>query len=50
MGCPVEKRMILINHDTGNVNISAYTSKRDDKMIKLYDDWNPYKNLFNNLI
>jgi hypothetical protein len=47
MGCPPEKRAILLNQqakdDNGNtVNFSNYVQKDYQKFINYYDQWYPY--------
>ncbi|HDZ16648.1 hypothetical protein LCGC14_0666480 [marine sediment metagenome] len=45
MGCPLEDREQLLGHKTRNVNISGYTKQDIIRHRKLYDKWNPYKDL-----
>ncbi len=45
MGCPTEDRRILICHKVTDVNYQCYVKLNYDDYVKLYDKWNPYKNL-----
>ena len=46
MGCPREDRKILLCHKVTDVNFQCYVKLNYEDYIKLYDKWNPYKNLF----
>lgn len=45
MGCPEEKRCILLNHSVSGVNYNHYVEKKYVKFLGYFDEWNPYKNL-----
>jgi integrase len=45
MGCSNENRRILLNHAVSDVNYACYVKLNYDDYIKLYDTWNPYKNI-----
>ncbi len=44
-GCSLEDREVLLGHKSSNVNISGYTKSDIVRFRKLYDKWNPYKEL-----
>jgi integrase len=46
LGCDNMNQKILLNHKINDVNYTSYTQKDYEKFIKLYDKWNPYKNIF----
>jgi integrase len=46
MGCPKEDRKILLCHKVSDVNFNCYVKLNYNDYIKLYDTWNPYKNIF----
>ncbi len=41
----IEDRKILSYHKVSDVNFNCYVKLNYDDFIKLYDKWNPYKNL-----
>jgi len=45
MDCSLEDREQLLGHKTRNVNIAGYTKNDIIRHRKLYDKWNPYKEL-----
>lgn len=45
MECPNEDRKILIGHKVFDVNVANYTKSDINRNRKLYDTWNPYRNL-----
>jgi len=45
MGCSKEDRKILLCHKVSDVNFSCYVKLNYYDYIKLYDMWNPYKNI-----
>ncbi|MFX1444595.1 MAG: tyrosine-type recombinase/integrase [Promethearchaeota archaeon] len=45
MGCPKEDRKILLCHKVSDVNFQCYVKLNYDDYIRLYDKWNPYKNI-----
>lgn len=49
LGCPEDVRAILLNHGTGNINTDAYykDSLEWPDIVKMFDDFYPYKELFN---
>ena len=48
MGCPKEDRKILLCHKVSDVNFNCYVKLNYHDYIKLYDKWNPYKNILDN--
>ena len=45
LGCPNEDRKILLNHKTSDVNVEHYLDLNYKEFVKLYDQWNPFRNL-----
>ncbi|MEJ2249976.1 MAG: tyrosine-type recombinase/integrase [Candidatus Lokiarchaeota archaeon] len=45
MGCSKEDRKILLCHKVSDVNFNCYVKLNYTDYIRLYDTWNPYKNI-----
>lgn len=45
MGCILEDRKLLLGHKLNEVNVENYTKTDLETLKKLYDKWNPYKDL-----
>ena len=45
MNCSLEDRKILLNHKTSDVNLKSYIVLDYIQFLKLYDKWDPYKEL-----
>ena len=50
MGCHKEDRKILLCHKVSDVNFNCYVKLNYNDYIKLWDTWNPYKNVLDGKI
>lgn len=48
-GCSTTDREVLINHKSKSVNINFYSITDDQQFRDLFDTWNPYEELFQDL-